>query len=433
MLIKMQEPVQWTYFIVRDILGYEVKGECQMKRNIVFLLFALFISVILSSCGPPLSEEELQRRADNYTLLVDSLRAVGYDSDFKSLRERKSIEENLRILWRDRKVNGFDDSRKNAELLVLLGNFDFIAEGLRRNASDDNPHYYDWPRNSQYEISSESISFDGNEVLWLMLLLPDADFPEDHLGLRDVLIEAGGNALMRDSLGNVHITSMSVWFYYEKTNPGLLEQVNPDFQFLSSDEMKIAFLSANNDIQNRFVQAIDAGEFRYIRYPTSPARVFSSDEAEALMQAFPPMGFWDGGYIRIADLDRRKYDINTSSLGAFIYEEESNSLVPVIDPADARFAIFEVYTDGTYYASYTGYREMDAYLLHLDIRIVDLLTGDEIFNESILSNPPPDEITWTTLHGIGFGEPRVVDGKYFHCDFDFSRYAAVMEAHLNQY
>jgi len=76
---------------------------------------------------------------------------------------------------------------------------------------------------------------------------------------------------------------------------------------------------------------------------------------------------------------------------------------------------------------------MDAYLLHLDIRIVDLLTGEEIFSESILSNPPPEEITWSTLHGIGLREPKVVDGKYFHNDFDFSRYAAVMEAHFNQY
>jgi len=403
-----------------------------MKRKIVFLLFALFISIILSSCGLQLSEEELQRRANDYTVLVESLREVGYDKEFKSLKERKSIEENLRILWRDKQFYGFDDAHKNVELLVLLGNFDFIAEGLRRNASDDNPYYNDWPYNSQYTISSESISFDVSEVLWLMLLLPDADFPEDHLGLRDVLIEAGKNVLMRDSVGNVHITTMSVWFYYEITNPGLLEQVNPDFRFFSSDEMKVAFLNADNDIQNRFVQAIDAGEFRYIHYPASPARVFSPDEAEALMRAFPPMGLWDGGYIRIADLDRRKYDINTHALGAFKYNDESDSLVPVIDPADARFAIFEVYTDGLYYASYTGHREMDAYLLLLDIRIVDLLTGEEIFSESILSNPPPEEITWTHLNGVGLGEPKIVDGKYYHNDFDFSRYAAVMEAHLNQ-
>ena len=214
MLIKMQEPVQWTYFIVRDILSCEVKGECQMKRNIVFLLFAIFISVILSGCGPPLSEEELQIRADNYTLLVESLRAVGYDNDFRSLRERNSIEENLRLLWRDKRYNGFDDSRKNSELLVLLGNFDFIAEVLRRNASDDNPYYNDWPRDSQYAISSDSIWFDDKEVLWLMLLLPDVDFPEDHSGLRDVLIEAGENVLMHGLSETA--TEMSVWFYYEK-------------------------------------------------------------------------------------------------------------------------------------------------------------------------------------------------------------------------
>jgi len=403
-----------------------------MKRSIVFLLFALFISVILSSCGPPLSEEERQRRADNYTLLVESLKEVGYDNDFRSIRERNPIEANLRILWRDRKVNGLNDSLKNAELLVLLGNFDFIADGLRHNASDDNPYYYGWPHDSQYVTSSNSISFDANEVLWLMLLLPDSGFPEEHIGLRDVLIEACGNVLMRDLLGNVNITNMGVWFYYETTNPGLLEQVNPDFRPLLSDEMKTAFLSAGNDIQNRFVQAIDAGEFQNIRYPSSPARVFSSDEAEALMWAYPPMGYWDGGYIRIADFDRRMYDINTYSLGAFIYAEESNSLVPVINPADARFAVFEVYTDGVFYSSYTGHRIMDAYLLQLDISIVDLLTGEEIFSESVLSNPPPEEITWTHLNGIGLGEPKIVDGKYFHNDFDYSRYAAVMEAYINQ-
>jgi len=144
------------------------------------------------------------------------------------------------------------------------------------------------------------------------------------------------------------------------------------------------------------------------------------------------MGFWDGGYIRIADFDRRMYDINTSSYGAFIFERESNILVPAINPEDARFAIFEVYTGGVFYASYTGSRDFDAYLLHLDISIVDLLTGEEIFSESIMSNPPPEEITWSTYRGIGLGDPRIVDGKYFHNDFDFSRYASVMEAHLNQ-
>jgi len=401
-----------------------------MKRSIVFLLFALFISVMLSSCGPPLSEEEQQRRAENYKLLVESLRAVGYDNDFKPLRERNSIEENLRILWRDRQFYRFDDSRKNVELLVLLGNFDFIAEGLRQKASDDNPYYYDWPINSQYVISSNSISFDRNEVLWLMLLLPDVDFPEDYSGLRDVLIEAGENVLMHGLFETA--TNMSVWFYYEKTNPGLLEQVNPNFESLLSDEIKIAFLSAGNDIQNRFMQVIDAREFRNLRDSNSPARVFSSDEAEALMRAFPPMGFWDGGYVRIADFNHRKHNINTSSNGAFIYERESNSLVPVINPSDARFAIYEVYRDGIFYSSYSGSMDCDAYLSRLNIRIVDLVTGEEIFSESILSNPPPEEITWSYLHGIGLGEPKIVDGKYFHNDFDFSRYAAVMEAHLNQ-
>jgi len=400
-----------------------------MKRSIAFFLLALFISVMLSGCGPPLSEEELQRRADNYTFLLESLKAVGYDNDTKSLKERNPIEENLRILWRNKHLNEENDSRKNAELLVSLGNFDFIAEGLRHKASDDNPYYNDWPRNSQYAISSDSISFDGDEVLWLMLLLPDAGFPEDHLGLRGVLIESGKNVLMNGLFGSA--TYMSIWFYYEKTNPGLLEQVYPDFEPRLSGEMKTAFLSAGNDIQNRFMQAIDAGEFRNMRYPSSPARIFSSDEAEALMRTFPPMGLWYGGYIRIADFDHKKYRINTSSLGAFLYEDVSNSLVPVINPADARFAIFEVYTDGPYYTSYSGDMDLDAYLSRLDIRIVDLLTGEEIFSKSILSNPPPEKITWTLLHGIGLGEPSVVDGKYFHNDFDFSRYAAVMEAYLN--
>ncbi|MBE5980840.1 MAG: hypothetical protein E7249_17225 [Paenibacillaceae bacterium] len=43
------------------------------------------------------------------------------------------------------------------ELLIKLGNFDFIAEGLRSKAATDNPYYDDWPRDSQYNTKSETV------------------------------------------------------------------------------------------------------------------------------------------------------------------------------------------------------------------------------------------------------------------------------------
>jgi len=139
---------------------------------------------------------------------------------------------------------------------------------------------------------------------------------------------------------------------------------------------------------------------------------------------------WEGGYIRSADFNPKLHDVTTSSYGAFLYRDQSDSLAPVINPADARFAIFEVYTAGPFYASYSGSRDFDAYLLRLSIRIVDCLTGEEIFTESILSSPPPEYIEWSTYKGLPLGGPKVVDGKYYHGDFDFSKYAAVMESHL---
>ena len=236
-------------------------------------------------------------------------------------------------------------------MLILLGNFDFIAEGLKNNYSKKDipphPYYQDWPRDSRYVTSPNAASFNDREVLWLMLLLPDAGFPEAHHGLRDVLVECGESVLMRSLFDGA--TKESVWFYYEKTIPGLLGKVNPGFPANFADEMKPAFQNASDDIQNRFLQAIDPGSFRDIDYTQSPARVFSFDEAEELMREFPPTGSWDGGYIRATDYDRRKHDINASINGAYLYARESSALVPVIHPADARFAVYEKYADGIYY------------------------------------------------------------------------------------
>jgi len=61
------------------------------------------------------------------------------------------------------------------------------------------------------------------------------------------------------------------------------------------------------------------------------------------------------------------------------------------------------------------------------------LTGEEIFSESILSIPPPEELTWTDHSRLGIRSgPIVVDGRYLHFDFDFGRYAEIMEAHINR-
>ncbi|WP_367565177.1 hypothetical protein [Lacrimispora sp.] len=407
-----------------------------MKRGIIFLFFAFVISIILSSCGSSLSEEELQKRADDYSLLLETLQAVGYDNDFKLLKEKNSMEQNLRNLWTyyfsDHDFTA-RDIRKNTELLILLGNFDFIAEGLKSKASSNNPYYNVWPRDSQYNTKSKAVLFSDEEVLWLMLLLPDSDIPEEHLGLKEVLAECGENVLGQDLFDPG--TSEGIWFYYEKICPGLLEKIDPDFPDYFSNEIKTAFKNADDDLQNRFMQAIDPKNFRSIYYSKSPARVFSFDEAEELMKEFPPTGSWDGGYIRVVDdptyregIDKygiSDYNINTSVYGAYTYARESDALVPVINPTDARFAVYEEYTDGEYYATYTGSRDFDVYLLNLNIRIVNLLTGEEIFSELAQSNPPPDEISWSTYNGIG--ELRIVDGKYYYNDFDWSRYAAVME------
>ena len=408
-----------------------------LKKLIAIVAVMLTLVTALTSCG--LSDEERQRRAEDYALLLESLQAVGYDNDFRGLKEKNSIEQNLRKLWTDYfSYPHFtdNDAHKNIELLLLLGNFDFIAEGLQSKASPDNVYYNDWPRDSQYNISSTTVSFSKNEVLWLMLLLPDSDFPNEHLGLREVLAECG-----KDVLGNGLSwpgTEEGIWFYYEKTNPGLLEKVNPYFLDHFSDEIKTAFKNADEDIQNRFMQAIDAESFRDMSYSDSPTRVFSFDEAEELISEFPPTGSWDGGYIRVVDDPTQRegfsrygtsdYNINTSVHGAYIYARETDALVPAINPADARFAIYEEYTKGRYYATYTGSRDFDLYLLNLNIRIVDLLTGEEIFSESVLSNLPPEEISWSSYYGIG--ELRIVDGKYYYNDFDWGRYASVMAAHI---
>ena len=410
-----------------------------MKRGVIFLLFTITISIILSSCGSSLSEEELQKRADNYSILVDALHAVGYENDFKLLKEKNSMEQNLRNLWKYY-LSDLDfsarDTRKNTELLIMLGNFDFIAEGLRSKAASDNPYYNDWPRDNQYNTKSETVWFSDEEVLWLVLLLPDSDIPKEHSGFKEVLAECGKNVLGEDLYDPA--TREGIWFYYEKTNPGLLEKINPDFPDYFSNEIKTAFKNSDDNIKNRFMQAIDPENFRKIFYTDSPVRIFTFKEAEALMKEYPPAGSWDGGYIRIVDdpehsewnlkYSTNDYNINDSAYGAYTYARESDALVPVINPADARFAVYEQYTAGMYYATYatqTGNMDFDVYLLNLNIRIVDLLTGKVIFSESALSNPPPDEISWSTYNG--YGGLNLVDDKYYYNDFNWGKYAAVME------
>ena len=405
-----------------------------MKRGIVLLLLALALIVsamIIIFNQNPLSETEMLQRTEDYALLTESLRTVGYTDAFP-MRKNKTIEENLRSLWSQERT--IDYAQKHAELLILLGHFDFIAEGLKNNYSyskndtPENPYYQGWPRDSRYVTSSSAVSFNDKEVLWLMLLLPDADFPEEHHGLRDVLLECGERVLMHGSFDG-GATKESVWFYYEKIIPGLLEKVKPGFPDYFPDEMRTTFQNANDDIQGRFMQVIDAESFRDIYYSESPARVYSFDEAEELIKEFPPTGSWDSGYIRAADFDHRKHDINISIRSTYLYAEESNTLVPVINPADARFAVYEKYTNGVFYANYTGTRDFDAYLLYLHIRIVDLVTGEEIFRESTMSRPPPEELSWSTYYGIG--GLRIMDGEYYHHDFDYGRYAAVMAAYIN--
>ena len=406
-----------------------------MKRGSVLLLVALALALIVTaiiiiSSQNPLSETELLRRSEDYALLTESLRSVGYTDAF-ALKEKNTIEENLRSLWE--RGQTLTDAKKNADLLVLLGNFDFIAEGLKnnrsysKNESPEHPYYRDWPRDSRYVTSSSAAKFSDKEVLWLMLLLPDAGFPEEHLGLRDVLAECGESVLMHGYSDGA--TKESIWFYYEKTIPGLLGKVKPGFPDYLSDEMRDSFLGANDDIQDRFMNVIDAGSFRNIDFFQSPARVFSFEEAEELMKEYPPTGSWDGGYIRAADFNHRKHDINISANGAYVYANEADALVPVINPADARFVVYEKYTNGVYYATYTGSMDVDVYRLNLYIRIVDLLTGKEIFHESLLSRPPPEELTWSSYSwSSGL---RIVDDKYYHNDFDYGKYAAVMVAYIN--
>ena len=400
-----------------------------MKRNLFILISLILTLVPLTGCvGLFLSEEERYQRAEDYALLRETLRTIGHDGNINFLRERNSMEQNLRALQRYRESYDYD-SRKLVELLILLKSFDFIAEGLQ-NKAPNNPYFNDWPRGAGYDISSNAVRFRTEEIYWLMLLLSESDIPDEHYGLLDVLLENGENAFSRLSTDGA--TRSSIWFYYQINSPGLLERVNPSWDSFISDEMKTVFIEANDDIHQRFLQVIDGDGFRDTPHFASPARVFAPIEAKELMHEFPPMGLWDGGYIRIVSNPEQKHDINMSSFGAYLYAWESDVLVPVINPADARFAIYEEYTDGIFYAFFTGDRDFDLYLAILNIHIVDLLTGEEIFNESVISNYPPDEITWTTTFYGLIGDLKIVDGRYYYHDFDWAVFAAVMERHISE-
>ena len=372
-----------------------------MKRGIILLLLALAITaLVITSCSQePLSETELQKRAEDYALLVEALQSVGYTDGFR-LRESRSMEDNLRRLWS--REDSFADPRKNMELLILLGNFDFMAEGLQSRASKNN-------------TSLREARFSDEEVLWLMLLLPDADLPEIHDGLPDVLAECGAAVL---SSGN-----HCIWVYFEKTSPGLLERVHSSFYFGHNVPAGMAevFRNASHDVQHQFMQTIDVEKVRQNLF--RPTSILTYTEAQELLRDFPPTDPWEGGYIRVKDDEEKRW------LSPREYENKSDVLVAVTSPANARFVVYEDYTQREFYATYVwdnSDRCLDVYLVVLHVRIVDLVTGEEILNESVPSDIPPDEISFASYYGIGL--PR--DGKHYRYDFTYDRYAAVMEVHL---
>lgn len=398
-----------------------------MKRNIILIFLALTVfAVFFVSRIPRLSKEEQQKRAADYAFLLDSLQKVGYEERF-ALKESKSMEENLRRLWL--KEPSFVDARKNAELLVLLNNFDFIGEGVKKGSSYDkstDPYYQNWPYDSQYITSSNTVDFSHEEVLWLILLLTDADFQKSQLGLCDVLIERGTEAFR-------NITNYNIWPYFEKNYPGYLKQMDSTFwKERVSDEMVIAFHNADDGAQNRFMQAVDIKDMQ--SNCVRPRLVLSFSEAEELIQKFPPEGKWNVGYIRIIEPEITGFGTQQPArTSASIYESLSDSvLAAVTHPADARFAVYEEYTEREYYSTYSRMDgsddSFDVYIWLLHIRIVDLITGEVIFSETKRGNPPPEEISIMQILRIS---TVTSDGEYNYDDFDYDRYANIMVEYIN--
>ena len=398
-----------------------------MKRGVALLLVILAVAVVwIMYNQTSLSEEERQKRAEDYALLVETLQAVGYEQGF-DLKETNSMEENLRRLWRWKSSQAMISVPKNAELLISLGNYDFIAEGLRSRAAS-HPYYDGWPRDPAYRKGSEKASFDADEALYLLLLLAQADLPEPHAALREVLIQSGVDALPQSVYGRI-------WVYYEYTSPGLLARVAPDFWEKSpsvSAEMPNAFRAVGTDIQNLLVEAIDVDDLRSGLFRPTFCPTFA--EAEALLRAYPTQDPWAGGYLRIVDPPTIEGVVAQRHLAlrnAMVYAYSQKTLTAVTNPAHARFAVYEAYTDPVYYSTYvfdgSGDRAFDVFLWNLDIRIVDLVSGEEIFSESTLGNPPPGELSFP-MYTSGFA----TNGGYHHSDFDYGRYAAVMAAHMEE-
>jgi len=392
-----------------------------MKRSVCLILSFIFI-LCLTACGrEKLSEAQLAVRKADYERLTQSLRAVGYDHTF-SLDGRKTLEDNLRQLWSE---PSFNDARKNAELLVTLKNYDFIAEGLRTNVSRDNPYYKDWPKSSDYIYdykSSKFVSFERDEILWLVLLLPDEALPEEHSGLVDVFTECVPEAF-RFRAGDV------LWMYHERVASGLFEKLHPGYCENNVDNAFVsAFRQADKTIQDRLLNRLDFDkEIRDASY--RPRRNFTSEETEEFLTKPLPSDVWKGGYFRVVDVDTPALLDNGN---AELYSKLSDSLTCVSIPANARFAIYEQYTDKKLYDTYTvtqgdGFVNkegdlIEVYTWNLFIRIVDLTTGKEILKESVRSSPPPNEIEAFALMATG--------KTYNYLEYDYEKYVTTMKAVL---
>ena len=70
---------------------------------------------------------------------------------------------------------------------------------------------------------------------------------------------------------------------------------------------------------------------------------------------------------------------------------------------------------------------VEVYLWNIEIRIVDLLTGEEVLRETRRSDPPPEELSILTLLR---GATLTAEGEYHYNGFDYDRYAEAMAAYM---
>lgn len=359
-----------------------------MKRAI-FTLLALVVGFLLSSCTKK-TDDMAQLQEDGMAQLQEYLDSIGYDGSME-LRELNnpdsdSVDYNVRSLIGSLYFK--DKPKESAELILKSGCFSVLADTM---------NFY-LPEDSEYRTGHYMYHVTGSAFLWAIILLEDYELPQEYEWIWDAIAEIAKNP------DETRFNSVIAFAFLEKNNPGFYEKYYPG---RSTNELDYPFAQLGGKARDTMIEHTDFS----ILLMYGPHRIYGFEESESLLHDYPSTEAWQGSYVYFLKKNDYPYEVKPSYNGEKMFW--------VSNPKYARFAIYEErgieYYDDYYYKNRKS--PVKVYIPKMNIRIVDLVSGEEIINETVLDDPPGDSFNTDAI------------GKFVWSDrFDYEKYVSIMES-----